>query len=194
MRIGIFGGSFNPPHKMHVKIADYILKNGYLDKIIFVPTGIHYEYKKDLANDEARFEMLLMALEGKSKVEVSDFEQNGKLVYTVETLEHFKELYQADEIYFVCGADNLSYIDKWKNGLSILENYKILVVGRQTENLYTILEKFHKFRDNIIVVDMPLNGLSSTMIRDRIRSGKDVSEYINPKVLKYIKKNNLYNG
>lgn len=194
MRIGIFGGSFNPPHKMHVDIADYILNNSYLDKIIFVPTGIYYEYKKDLVNDKARFEMLLMALEGKSNVEVSDFEQRGKLVYTVETLEHFKELYQSDEIYFVCGADNLSYIDKWKKGLSILENYKILVVGRQTEDLDNILEKFQKFRNNIIVVDMPLNGLSSTMIRDRIRSGKDISEYINPKVLKYIKKNNLYNG
>lgn len=193
MRIGIFGGSFNPPHKMHVDIAKYILDNKFLDKIIFVPTGIHYKYKSNLAPDEQRYEMLCLALEDVPNVSVSDCEQRGKLVYTWETLKSFQESYTDDEIYFICGADNLSYIEKWKNASYILEHFKILVIKRGTEDLETILNRLAKYRGNINVLDMALNCLSSTVIRDKIKNRENVSsEYLNPKVLNYIKKNKMY--
>lgn len=193
MKIGIFGGSFNPPHKMHVDIAKYILDNKFLDKIIFVPTGTHYRYKRNLAPDEQRFQMLNLALEGLDNISVSDYEQRGKLKYTYDTLEHFQKIYPSDQIYFICGADNLSYIETWKNATYLLEHYKILVVRRGCDDLESILARLGQYQKNIDVLNMELNGLSSTIIRDKIKSGKPIGEEcLNPKVLKYIRENKMY--
>lgn len=193
MKIGIFGGSFNPPHKMHVDIAKYILENKYLDKIIFVPTGIHYKYKSNLAPDEQRLQMLNLALEGLDNISVSDYEQQGKLMYTCDTLEHFQKVYPSDQIYFICGADNLSYIETWKNAVYLLEHYRILVVRRGQDDLESILARLGPYQKNIEVLNMDLNGLSSTIIRDKIKNGESIGEeYLNPKVLKFIRKNKMY--
>ena len=63
MKIGVFGGSFNPPHKMHKKIAKNLIKKGYVDKVIFVPTGTKYEYKTNLISNEKRVAMLSLMIE-----------------------------------------------------------------------------------------------------------------------------------
>lgn len=154
MKIGIFGGSFNPPHKMHVDIAKYILENKYLDKIIFVPTGIYYKYKSNLAPDEQRLQMLNLALEGLDNISVSDYEQQGKLMYTCDTLGHFQKIYPSDQIYFICGADNLSYIETWKNAVYLLEHYRILVVRRGQDDLESILARLGPYQKNIEVLNM----------------------------------------
>ena len=62
MKIGIFGGSFNPPHIMHKKIAEQLIKEKYLDKVIFVPTGMKYEYKNNLISNEDRYHMLKLLI------------------------------------------------------------------------------------------------------------------------------------
>ena len=90
MKIGIFGGSFNPPHKMHKKIALDLIKKHYLDKVIFVPTGRKYKYKNNLLSDKVRLEMLkLMCIDNKD-LDVSDYELKDHIVYTYDTLDYFK--------------------------------------------------------------------------------------------------------
>ena len=128
MKIGIFGGSFNPPHKMHKTIALELIKKHYVDKVIFVPTGSKYKYKNNLLSDEVRLEMLKLMCNDNNNLEVSDYELKDYVVYTYETLNYFKNKYKDDEIYFICGSDNLSYIDMWKKGKDILSNNKILVI------------------------------------------------------------------
>ena len=108
MRIGILGGSFNPPHKMHFKMGLDLINKGYVDKIIYVPTGSKYKYKNNLIADEHRFKMLELMIKNDSRFEVSDYELKDYVVYTCDTLKYFKEMYPNDDIYFVCGADNLS--------------------------------------------------------------------------------------
>ena len=74
MRIGVFGGSFNPPHKMHLKIGLDLLNNNYLDKVIYVPTGSKYKYKNNLVSDRDRFNMLKLMTCNDERFIVSDFE------------------------------------------------------------------------------------------------------------------------
>lgn len=194
MKIGIFGGSYNPPHKMHLDIALDLLNNGYVDKIIFVPTGSKYKYKTNLLSDEQRLEMLMLTIKNDARLTISDYELKDEVVYTCETLAHFSEVYPDDEIYFICGADNLSYMDKWKNGLEILEKYKILVIDRKTNNLKSILKQFCKYRKNIVVASIKARDVSSTEIRELIANGdyKSLEKYLDEDVIKYIKKNKLY--
>ncbi len=191
MKIGIFGGSFNPPHKMHESIAAYLTDNNILDKVIFVPTGSKYKYKNNLESDKNRYNMLKLITDKYEAFETSDFELKSEVVYTYETLKHFKEEYMGSEIYFICGLDNLSYIDSWKNAEYILDNFKILVIRRNTDDLEEVLNRLDKYKNNIIVVDMEENAVSSTMLRSDILSD-NASVYLDKDVLQYIKDNNLY--
>ncbi len=192
MKIGIFGGSFNPPHKMHKTIALELIKKHYVDKVIFVPTGSKYKYKNNLLSDEVRLEMLKLMCNDNNNLEVSDYELKDYVVYTYETLNYFKNKYKDDEIYFICGSDNLSYIDMWKKGKDILSNNKILVIKRDTFDINTLLDKYKDYKDNIIVTDIKENEISSTKIREMIYNNKGVKDYLDNKVLDYIVRNKLY--
>lgn len=192
MKIGIFGGSFNPPHKMHKTIALTLIKKHYVDKVIFVPTSSKYKYKNNLLSDKVRFEMLKLMCRDNNNLEVSDYELKEHVVYTYETLNYFKNKYKDDEIYFICGTDNLSYIDKWKNGEDILSNNKLLVIKRNTDDINTLLDKYKDYEDNIIVTDIKENEISSTKIREMIYNNKGVEDYLDNKVLDYIVRNSLY--
>ena len=137
MRVGIFGGTFNPPHKMHLNIALILIKNNYVDKVIFVPTGNKYD-RKDLNNELDRFNMVNLMIKDYDNLEVSDYELGNKRRYTYETLNYFKSLYKNDEIYFICGIDNLKEITTWKNYEYILNNFKILVIKRNDIDINNI--------------------------------------------------------
>ena len=194
MKIGIFGGSFNPPHKMHKKIAKTLIKKGYVDKVIFVPTGMKYEYKTNLISNENRVEMLSLMIEKEKNMMISKYELQQKPIYTYETLKHFKKRYKDDEIYFICGTDNLSYIDKWKHGKDILKNYKLLVIKRRTNEIEPILEKYRQYRQNIIVTKIKEKTISSTKIRTYLKQNNNLKAriYIDRKIYNYIRENNLY--
>jgi nicotinate (nicotinamide) nucleotide adenylyltransferase len=122
-------------------------------------------------------------------LDVNDYELKDEVVYTCETLAYFKEIYPNDKIYFICGADNLSYIDKWKNGENILKNYKILVMKRKGEDIEKLLKRFVLYKDNIIVADIEQQDISSTDIRDRLKENKEVLDVLDKDVYEYIRKN-----
>lgn len=194
MKIGIFGGSFNPPHKMHKEIAKELIKKGYVDKIIFVPTGSKYEYKNNLESNEVRYTMLSLMCCKEKDITISKYELQDKPIYTYQSLDHFQRRHQDDEVYFICGTDNLSYMDQWKRGKYILENYKILVIKRETDDIEPLLEKYKKYRENIVVTDVKEQKLSSTYIREEIKKGnyRNIKKYVDKKVYRYIRKNHLY--
>lgn len=192
MRIGIFGGSFNPPHNMHTNIASYLLEHAYVDKVIFVPTGSKYKYKNNLLPDNIRYDMVKLITDKYPNMEVSDFELKDHVIYTCDTLNYFKKTYKNDEIYFICGTDNLSYIDEWKNGIYLLENYKFIIIRRATDDYDLLVKKYDKYKNNFICVDgLDMNPLSSTSIRHDIDSS-NVKDYLDKDVYKYIIDNNLY--
>ncbi len=194
MKIGIFGGSFNPPHNMHENIGHELLKKNYLDKVIYVPTGTKYEYKDNLLPNSKRYDMLKLMTAKEKRFSVSNHELQNKVIYTYETLDYFKNVYPHDEIYFICGADNLSYIDEWERGNYILSNYKIIVIARNTDNLDEILKKYKDYEENIKVAKIPPIDLSSTEIRELIKRKEydSLNKYLDANVIDYIIKENLY--
>ena len=193
MKIGIFGGSFNPPHKMHLNIVEELLNEKILDKVIIVPTGLHYSYKNNLASNEHRYNMLKLMTKHNDKIEISDFEFKDEEIHSFDTLEYYKNIYKNDTIYFVCGLDNISYVDKWYKGEYLLNNYKFLVITRDTNNLDEILLKYEKYKDNIIITNIKSTNISSSYIRDELKEKNyNLNDYLDQKVIDYIKENNLY--
>ena len=193
MKIGIFGGSFNPPHKMHLNIVEELLIEKVLDKVIIVPTGLHYSYKNNLVSNEHRYNMLKLMTKHNDKIEISDFEFKDEEIHSYDTLEYYKDIYKNDTIYFVCGLDNISYVDKWYKGEYLLNNYKFLVITRDTNNLDEILLKYEKYKDNIIITNIKSNTISSSYIRDELKEKNyNLNDYLDQKVIDYIKENNLY--
>ena len=186
MKIGIFGGSFNPPHVKHKKIADKLLENGYIDKLIFVPTGDDYQ-KNDLIDGVHRYNMLKLICD-KDNLLVSDYEVKNGLKYTYETLDYFKSQYPNDEIYFVLGFDNLSYFNKWKNYEYILNNYKLLVISRNDD---IFLDFLSDYKDNIVYTNLEKEDVSSSEIRENLKSNRN-SNKIDEAVKSYILKHDLY--
>ena len=183
MRIGVFGGSFNPPHLMHLNIAKDLLRLKYLDKVIFVPTGNKYS-KDDLIDIKYRIEMFKIMIISYDDMIVSDYENQDRVVYTYETLDYFKKKYLGSEIYFILGADNLKQISNWKNSEYILSNYKLLVINRGDDKI--------EVKDNVIVMDILNNDISSTFIRNNIDNDDIIKKYLDKNVLEYIRKEKLY--
>lgn len=183
MRIGVYVGSFNPAHKGHKSIMDFLLNNNYLDKIMVVPTGNYWD-KKDLIDVKHRINMLR-------------FYENDKIIinstlndkeYTYEILAEVKRTFKKDEIYLIIGADNLSKFHLWKNIEELLK-YKIIVLKRSGITIEKHIEKFEKQNNFIIVKDFEEVDISSTFIRNNIKSSK---EYLDIKIFNYINNNNLY--
>lgn len=193
MRIGIFGGCFNPPHQMHKDIALNLIKSNYLDKVIYVPTGNFYN-KPDLVSDIDRYNMLKLMLKDTPNIEVSNYEF-GKLKYTYQTLTYFKNQYPNDDIYFILGSDNLKEMDSWKEYEYILSNFKILVIRRNDDNIDDIINKYYNWKENIITANISLNYISSTQIRNYLKESGTIninSTMIDENVLEYIVSKRLY--
>ncbi len=191
MRIGIYGGSFNPPHRLHKKIATFLLENDYLDKVIFVPTGNRYP-KGELLESQYRCHMVENMIKDSKNMELSTYELKNTLTYTYQTLNYFQEKYPEDEIYFITGADNIKQIRTWKNYTYILENFKIYVLPRENQNINKVLNDIPS--ENIFLLDFPTEDVSSTMIRTLIKEHReeDLDFYLDRNVLEYIKKEGLY--
>lgn len=188
MKIGIFGGSFNPVHNMHMNISLELIKKEYLDIVIYVPTGDNYN-KKDLICFKDRLNMLRLIVSEHNNLKLSYIGNDNNYQYTYQVLDYFKNIYNDSQIYFICGSDNLDEFDNWKNYQYILENYKLLVIKRNRDNLDNILNKYREYIKNIIITDILEVNLSSTDIRNDIDNAR---ECLHPKVYSYIKKNNLY--
>lgn len=192
MKIGIFGGCFNPPHNMHKSIALKLIDRGYVDKVIFVPTGNNYK-RKSIIDFDHRFNMLkLITME--DYLDLSGINNNKKYKYTYQVLDYFKDIYKDDSIYFICGEDNLLDLFSWTNYQYLLENYKVLVVKRSKKDLSNILNKYYDYRDNIIISNIEEDLISSTKIRSLLFYHKYnlVLDLMDCKVLDYIRENKLY--
>lgn len=194
MNIGIFGGCFNPPHNMHKQIAEQLIKSKYVDKVIFVPTGDNYT-KPGLVSIDKRIAMLNLMINN-NNIFVSDLSKNLNYQYTYEVLDYFKNKYPDEDIYFICGTDNLNEFETWKKYDYILSKYKLLVIMRNNDNINHILEKYSKYTNNICLANINQTNVSSTIIREEIKFKKleQISKHMDAKVVQYIQDKGLYKG
>lgn len=196
MKICISGGTFDPIHKGHVKIAQIALSNFNLDRVIFMPTGNSY-MKSFVTPSIHRFNMLKLAVEGNDKFETSDLEiRREGYTYTKDTVEYFKKNNPDDELYFLIGTDTLFMIEKWYMPEYLFENLIFIVAQRgDADSLAKANELIDKYNADIRFLNNEAIDISSTQIREEL-SEKNYSEfdnkYLDDKVFEYIKENHLY--
>lgn len=196
--IAIFGGSFNPPLNSHLELGKQILENlNYIEKIIYVPVSTKYNRKSNLIEDDHRYNMLKIMCKDEKKIEVSNLELKYKRqLYTIETLDIFKNKYPDNDIYFIMGTDNLKDLHTWKEPKRILKNYKIIVLEREEDKLEKIIENDELLKKNktsiILVKNIKPIKISSTIVRQKIKNREDVKDFFKEEVLEYISKNELY--
>ncbi len=187
MKIGIFGGSFNPIHLGHLIIAEQIREQCDLDKILFIPVGIPSHRENNLENSQKRYEMIKLAIKDNLNFKVSDIEiKNSETSYTYDTLKKLKKE-NPENIYFeIIGEDSAEYLDKWKEIDELLKITQFLVFRRNGN-----YKQNHK---NIKVLETPIIQISATQIRNKIKKKESIKYLVNERVIEYIKTNKLYLG
>ena len=191
MKIGLYFGSFNPIHIGHLVIANHIAEHSDLDQVWFVVTP-HNPFKKksSLLDNYQRLELVYRATKDYDKLKPSDIEFNlPQPNYTVNTLVHLQEKYPSHEFSLIMGEDNLKSFHKWKNYEVILENHDIYVYPRISESKVDTQFTGHK---KIHVVNAPIMELSSTFIRNAIKTGKNVKPMLPENVWEYLDDMNFY--
>jgi len=196
MKTGIFGGAFNPVHLGHINLAENYLNELCLDRVIFIPTSVApHKSSDEFASNEHRLNMLSLAIYGKTEFEISDieFKREGKS-YTFDTLCELKEAYFDDELYLIMGSDQFLYFNNWYRAENIAKLATICTAARNDEDYKKLLEFKAKnaYLKNAVITDFDVFPISSSELRNMIKSGKSISDYVPKAVEKYIKENKLY--
>ncbi|MBN2066973.1 MAG: nicotinate (nicotinamide) nucleotide adenylyltransferase [Candidatus Diapherotrites archaeon] len=191
MKVALFGGTFDPVHKGHVKAALSLLEFTDCEEVWFIPVYWHvYKRAENVSDISHRKKMIEIAIAGKPGLKLVDFNENP--TYTIETIHKAKRSFPDNEYVWAIGSDLVQEFDSWKDASQILEVAKVIVVPEPGfEGLEGSLLSEEK-GNCIILWDAPRVDLSSTGVRQKLLQGEDVSPLVNASVLQYIKKNNLY--
>jgi nicotinate-nucleotide adenylyltransferase len=208
MRIGIFGGTFNPIHYGHIRAAKDVLKEAFLKKVIFVPSFIPPHRELDFSTPgDKRLEAVRLAIEGNPCFEASSFEIDAKgTSYSIKTIEHFAGVYGTTP-YFIIGQDAFNDIMSWYDAKRLFTVAHFIVMSRPGTGrlgLEKIMGGFAKefsrtstgysmrHGKDIVFVDVAPNDISSSNIRDLIKAGRQITGLVPPSVEKYIHDERMY--
>ena len=200
MRLGIFGGTFDPVHYGHLLLAECCREQCKLDAVRFLPAAVP-PHKKDreLTSAEMRIEMLQLAIAAEPAFSVSRHETGrGGVNYTFQTLAHFRGEDPKVELFFLLGADMLNDLPTWRRPERVCELALPIVVRRPASGQIDLdclsglatAERIDQIRRH--QVEMPQIGISSTQIRRRVAEGKSIRYYTPRAVEKYIETHGLY--
>lgn len=197
-KIGIMGGTFDPPHMGHLAMAECVKSVMALDEIWFIPTGkITYKNRDGLPSPQERLAMVSLAVEGIQDFSVNSMEvESREPRYSYQTMEKLTEEYPDAEFFFIVGADSLDYMDAWREPERLLRCCVVVAVNRtgitdrRMEDKKRLLEE--RFGARIVLVAMPPVDVSSTMLREALKRGEDVRKFLPEPVWDYISKNGLY--
>jgi len=186
MKIGIFGGSFDPVHNGHIEIAKKALRRLKLDILYFVPAFLPPHKTRKLTDAIHRKRMLRLIVKNFAKFKISDFEtKRKKKTYTYQTLKYFRKKYPLAELYFVIGSDSARDLKNWKNVKEIIRLSRIVFAERKGYKA--------KYKKDFLKLEGKIANISSTDIRKKIKKHFSVKKLVPPAIGKYIKKNGLYN-
>lgn len=203
MKIGVFGGTFNPPHIGHIRLIDDFTQRLQFDKVLIIPDKrpVH-KICEDLVIDDKRVEMSRLAFNNE-KYEISRMEVDRQSdSYTSITMRELKQKYPNDELYFIMGSDMFLCFHKWYHHREIMQDCTLCIASRDDdESIYKLRSyAFSQFKiyikelegDGIIISPMEAMELSSSEIREKIKNREDVSQYLTQEVYDYIKQRGLY--
>ncbi len=197
MRIGLYGGTFDPIHLGHLIVIENAINEMNLDRVIILPSSNPPHKKhKDKTKADIRVEMVAEAIKDNPKIILSTFESTDNVVrYTHDTLEYFTSKLPNHEIFYIMGEDSFVTIDTWRNYEKILD-YNIIVFARSgIDNNSTLIKKVDKIRKdnpNIYLIDILNINISSTLMRSLSKEGKSIKYLVKDEVNYIIKNRNLY--
>ena len=213
-RIGLFGGTFNPIHKGHLKAAEIVQKRLLLDKILFIPSYIPpHKESADIASPVHRFKMVELALESYPKFLPSSIEIEAKgKSYSIITLNKIKKLYPEALIFFILGVDAFLEIDTWRDYEKVLTQCFFVVISRPGYEFKKAKEVHEgKYKEKIIelsetggiknellssarifFLSIDALDIASTTIRKKIRKGDSIKNLVSGAVEAYIRENKIY--
>lgn len=198
MRIGIFGGSFDPIHNGHMHMAVSAYRTFQLDEVWLIPAGHSPNKKERLMTPAAeRLSMCELAVREDDHLRTSSIEMDAsEKSYTYRTLEKLTAQHPSDKFFFLMGGDSLDYFDRWKKPERICALATILVVPRDRFDTAALEEKIEKIRRlfpcDIRIVPCSQYPISSTELRRAVREGTAKPSDFPQGVLDYIKEKHLY--
>lgn len=220
MRIGLFGGTFNPIHRGHLWAASAVIKQFNLDQIFLIPAALPPHKTSGLvASVDDRLKMINLAIADFSGLTVSDVELNRPgLSYTIDTIQYFKQTFAGEtRIYLIMGLDAFLEIHTWKSHQDLLEQIAFIVMARPAEGYadaqqgWRILETYFKTtlsadfqfdgqhdcyllegKQSIHVCDIKALDISSTKIREKVKREQCIENFVTPEVADYIRLKGLY--
>ena len=187
-KIGVLGGTFDPPHFGHLLIAEEARQTCCLDEIWFMPSKIPPHKKiSSLSTDDDRVEMVKRAIKNNPyfKLSLIEFERNGPS-FTIDTMKELNRRYNNDKFFFIIGGDMVHYLPKWKDIHELMTLVTFIGINRPGFSIS------NNSNENVIMVEAPQLDISSSQIRQRIQQDQSVRYLLPEPVLDYIKENELY--
>jgi nicotinate-nucleotide adenylyltransferase len=200
MNIGVLGGTFDPIHIGHIKVAEEAIARLDLPRILFMPAGQPW-LKLNNANAvspvQHRLEMVRLAISGNPRFKLStmEIERTGP-TYSVDTVAQLhSQLDAGDEIFFILGWDNLRQLPKWHQPQRLIELCRLVAVPRvdfPLPDLPALGKELPGISERVILFDKPRIDINASEIRKRAAQGKSISEFVPKAVESYIKEHGLY--
>ena len=198
MRIGVYGGTFDPVHLGHLLLAETCREQARLDRVIFIPAGLPpHKQGREFSPGNARAEMLELAIAGHSEFSVdrSEIKRSGPS-YTVETLRSLRQEHPTAELCFLMGADSLAEFHLWKDPREIATLAGLIVVNRGSQpppDLALLIPQLGELAvSHIQPVTMPAVEISASDIRQRAQQGRSLRYLVPRAVERYILEHHLY--
>ena len=200
MRVGVFGGTFDPIHLGHLILAEQCREQAALEQVLFVPAAVPpHKQQQMLTSFGQRVEMLALAISGQPAFRIEELERDRPgPSYTVDTLAELQRQRPGDELCFIIGSDSLNDLASWYQPRRILELAELAVVERADAPVFAadVLKQTLRLGDDFPlryrIVPMPLITLASRDIRQRIAAGRSVRYMIPRAVEAYIEDKRLY--
>jgi nicotinate-nucleotide adenylyltransferase len=189
-KLGLLGGSFDPVHNAHLELALNAIKEFGIERVIFIPAfRPPHKMKLTFAPAQKRLKMIALAIKPYKNLSISRFELNKRApIYTFQTVDYFKKLYPKKEIYFIIGSDSLNELNTWKNNFKLIAGCKFIVGKRKGIRI----SKPEQFKNQFLYLSKIIPNISSTKIRNSVKTGESLTKLVPESVKKYIISEKLY--
>ncbi len=200
MRTAVFGGTFNPPHLGHIKLARAVIAGNYADKILFIPAfRPPHKTGHSPAPFTDRVNMLQLALRDFAEAEISTLEERrpDRLSYTFDTMTELTEAAPQTEFLLLIGGDSLAQLHQWYRARELAEKWLVLTYPRPG-NRVELSDLCRDWPEHLAaklvkgIMEMPFFDISSTAVRDALSGGRAVKNILDAEVMKYIEEKRLY--
>lgn len=199
MRIGLFGGSFDPIHNGHLHIARAFADEIGLNQVLFLPAGLPYHKHATASTAKHRLAMVELAIQSDVRFGVSDCDivRQGQ-TYTADTIQIFRQHFPQAQLWWLMGMDSLFSLHTWKNWSYITQHCHLAVAPREGKQLQQLPPALHQWAGSALqngslrFLNTPLLNISSTQLRQNLKHQQDCRGDLPQTVLDYIKQHALY--